>query len=358
MFENFKAWCERCAANARTRFTGWFRRKKLVSRGRGLAGEHGSSSGRLIYAPMISPVRGYQLYFPTGYREDERLPLAVMLHGCKQDAESFAASTRFNVLADRDRYLVLYPEQPRRANPYRCWNWFDPSSHKGNGEVAIIAEMVRKVALEHNADSSRIYLAGLSAGGALASALASCHAEMFAACAIHSGMMFQAASSPAAALPAMRDGSPRSPKQAGEDAYELSGDKVHSMPVLVIHGDADETVHPINAKQIVAQFLAMNKDALARNTLPRTLEKSNGNGYLYETRDYGAEVSPVLRHITVKGMGHAWSGGNMNYPYNDARGPNASEMMLEFFALHRREKPISRHSELSEESAFSALNNR
>jgi poly(hydroxyalkanoate) depolymerase family esterase len=312
----------------------------------------------LVYAPLISPARGYQLYFPTGYRQDERLPLVVMLHGCKQDAESFAASTRFNGLADRDRYLVLYPEQPRRANPYRCWNWFDPSSHKGNGEVAIIAGMVSKVAAEQNVDSSRVYLAGLSAGGALASALASCHAEMFAACAIHSGMMFQAASSPAAALPAMRDGSQRSPNQAGEDAYELSGSKVHSMPVLVIQGDADETVHPINAKQIVAQFLAMNKDALARNTPPRTTEKSDGSGYRYETRDYGAEVSPVLRHITVKGMGHGWSGGNANYPYNDARGPNASEMILEFFALHRREEDIPGHSEQREESAFASVDLR
>jgi poly(3-hydroxybutyrate) depolymerase len=127
MLENFKAWCERCVASAKSHFTGWFRRKKPISRGQWLSGEHRSSSGMLVYAPMISPVRGYQLYFPTGYQQDERLPLVVMLHGCKQDAESFAAGTRFNALADRERYLVLYPEQVRLANPYRCWNWFDPS---------------------------------------------------------------------------------------------------------------------------------------------------------------------------------------------------------------------------------------
>ena len=337
MFENFKAWYGRLVAGAKSRFTGWFRRKKRIARGKWLSGKHRESSGSLVYAPLISPARAYRLYLPVDYHEEERLPLIVMLHGCKQDPESFAAGTRLNVLADRARFLVLYPEQTRFANPYRCWNWFDPSSHKGNGEAAIIAGMVRKVAKEQNIDPSRIYVAGLSAGGALASAVASCYADMFAACAVHSGLMFQAASSPNAAMPAMQNGSERDPDAAGESAYELSGGKVHAMPVMVIHGDADDTVHPINAEQIVAQFLAMNKNAPLSPFATRTSEKSNGNGYRYEIRDYGPTQAPSLRQITVKGMGHAWSGGNASYPYNDPRGPDASEIMLEFFALHRRE---------------------
>ena len=343
MFENFKAWYARLVAGIKIRFAGWLRRKKLIARGPWLFGEHRESSGRLVFAPLISPKRDYRLYFPAGHREGERLPLIVMLHGCKQDSESFAAGTRINLLADRARFLVLYPEQARLANPYYCWNWFDPSNNDGNGEVAIIAGMVREAAKQHNVDPTRIYVAGLSAGGALASALASCNADLFAACAVHSGLMFQAASSPAAALLAMQNGSKRDPEAAGESAYKISGDKVHAMPVFVIHGDADGTVHPVNAEQIIAQFLAMNRHAL-ENTGPldtsttKTTEKTNGSGYRYEIRDYGSEDVTLLRHVIVKGMGHAWSGGNPNYPYNDPRGPDASEMMVDFFARHRREK--------------------
>ena len=343
MFKVFKDWYGRIVARSKIRFASWFRRKKPFLPGTWLSGEHRELSGRLVYAPLSSPKRGYRLYFPDSYRIGERLPLIVLLHGCKQDPETFAAGTRINLLADRMRFLVLYPEQAQLANPYRCWNWFDPSSHDGNGEVAIIAGMAREVAKVHNVDSSRIYVAGLSAGGALASALASCYADLFAACAVHSGLMFQAASSPAAAQPAMQNGSERDPEEAGERAYKISGDKVDAMPVLVIHGDADEIVHPINAGQIIAQFLAMNRHGLGKNgqvsnlTTTKT-EKTNGSGYPYEILDYGAANAPLLRRVNVKGMGHAWSGGNSIYPFNDSRGPNASEMMVEFFALHRREK--------------------
>lgn len=361
MFENFRAWCKKFIADAKTRYTGWFRRIRPVRRGTWLSGAHHESTGRLFYAPLLSPKRDYQLHFPAAPGDSERLPLIVMLHGCRQDPEAFAAGTRINLLADRMRCLVLYPKQTRRANPYRCWNWFDPSSHMGNGEAAIIAGMVREVVKDHNVDPSRIYVAGLSAGGALASALASCYAEMFAACAIHSGLMFQAASSPSAARPAMQNGSERDPEKVGESAFEISGGKVNAMPVLVIHGDADDIVHPINAEQIIAQFLAMNRLAAEKNGRPdtstvRTTETANGHSHRFEIRDYGPEDAPLLRHVIVKGMGHAWSGGNPRYPFNDPRGPDASEMMMEFFAMHRREKSHSCHSERNEESAFSVLN--
>jgi poly(hydroxyalkanoate) depolymerase family esterase len=340
MFENFQTWCRNCISNTTSRIARLLRRKKPLPRGKWLSGQHRSSSGLLVYAPMISPERDYRLYFPVDYRQDERLPLLVMLHGCKQNPESFAAGTRVNLFADRGRFLVVYPEQRRLANPYRCWNWFDPSSNHASGEVAIIVGMVRAIANENNVDRSRIYVAGISAGGALASALASCHAELFAACAVHSGLMFQAASSPTSALSVMQHGSDRDPETAGEAALDLSHKKSMARPVLVIHGDADDTVHPVNGEQIVAQFLSMNKRARVGDGShdgARHKQHSNGSGYDYEIVDHGPERAPLIRYITVKGMGHAWSGGSSRFPYNDPRGPDASAMMMEFFALHRRE---------------------
>ena len=339
MFENFQTWCRRCISSATSRIAGWLRRKKPRPRGKWLSGQHRSSSGLLFFAPMISPARDYRLYFPVDYRQDERLPLIVMLHGCKQDAASFAAGTRFNLFADRGRFLVAYPEHRRLANPYRCWNWFDPSSNQASGEVAIIASMVRAIANEHNVDPSRIYVAGMSAGGALASALASCHPELFAASAVHSGLMFQAANSPAAALSVMRHGSDRDPEKASAAALDLSRKKSIARPVLVIHGDADDTVHPVNGEQIVAQFLNMNKPApTGEDALDsvRKKVKSNGSDYEYQVIDHGPAGAPLVRHVMVNGMGHGWSGGSSRFPYNDPRGPDASAMMLEFFALHRR----------------------
>lgn len=335
MLEKLKARSAKIAAALKSTFLLWFRRKKPIPSGRWSRGEHGESAGRLTFAPLVSTHRAYALYSPAN-DSARRLPLLVMLHGCKQDPEAFAAGTRINQFADKQHFYVLYPEQGRMANPYRCWNWFDPSSHRGHGEAAIIAGMVRNVVKSHAIDPTRIYVAGISAGGALASVLASCYADLFAACAVHSGLMFQAASSPAVALSVMRNGSQRDPEKAGEEAYEFSGGQVDSMPVMVIHGDADDTVHPVNGEQTIAQFLAMNH----LHEPPRKIEKTNDGGYPYELHDYGPEAAPILRYVKVKGMGHAWSGGDSKYPFNDAKGPDASAMMMEFFALHRRAKDL------------------
>ncbi|MEO6022386.1 MAG: PHB depolymerase family esterase [Burkholderiales bacterium] len=346
MFEKLKAWFRRAFVSARTRLVTWFRRKK-PARGRWETGEHREASGLLAFAPFVTPHRAYRLYFPHRYQAAERLPLLVMLHGCKQDPDSFSSGTRINDLADRQRFLVLYPEQRRLANLGRCWNWFDPSSHSGDGEAAIIAGMVRAVAARYHADGSRIYVAGISAGGAMASALASCYADLFAACAVHSGLMFQAAGSPATALPTMRHGSDYDPKQAGKRAFEMSGNKVDAMPMMVIHGDQDTTVNPVNAEQIIVQFSTLNQlcaaakkqhfDATKKNT---TFHATNGQ-YRYEIHDYGDAERPLIRQITIAGLGHAWSGGDQHYEYNDPRGPNASEMMWAFFQQHRRVSAVN-----------------
>ena len=341
MFDKPRMWLRRGVVVIRTRLANWFRRKPPPA-GRWETGEHREPSGQLTFAPFVAPQRSYRLYIPAGHEAAERLPLLVMLHGCKQDAEQFSAGTRVNNLADRQRFLVLYPEQRRLANPGRCWNWFDPSCQHSAGEAAIIAGMVRTVARKYHVDEARIYLAGMSAGGAMVSALASCYAELFAACAVHSGLMFQAAASPAAALPAMHHGADLDPKQAAQRAFEISGHKVSAMPMMVIHGEQDTTVNPINAEQLVTQFSTLNQLCAEANrhsfnaTKKHTTHHAHNDQYRYEVHDYSDGERPLVRHVSVAGMGHAWAGGNPRYPYNDARGPNASEMMWAFFKLHRR----------------------
>ena len=344
MFQTLKAWYARLVAATKRKVATWYRRAKPTERGHWSSGEHRESAGQLTFAPFVSPARDYWLYFPIYYQATECLPLLVMLHGCKQDAKTFAAGTGMNALADRERFLVLYPEQQRLANLYRCWNWFDPSSHNGNGEAAIIAGMVRMLGPKHNVDPERIYVAGISAGGATASVLASCYADLFAAVAVHSGLMFQAASSAAVALTVMHHGSDYDPAHAAQAAFDLSGKKVADMPIMVIHGDRDRTVDPLNADQIVAQFSALNrliadgKNTVFDETQHEENVASNGTRYGYQVKDYGNSLRPYIRQVTVHGLAHAWAGGNARYPYNDPRGPDANELMWSFFKLHRREQ--------------------
>lgn len=342
MFGRLKRWLARLFASLKGGIARLFRRPPPVPGGRWIGGHHHEPRGSLAFAPLVAPHRPYRLYLPAGHDAGERLPMLVMLHGCQQDVESFAAGTRMNALADRERLVVLYPEQRRLANVHRCWNWFDPSTQRGRGEAAIIAGMVRAVAAKYNVDGSRIWVAGLSAGGAMASILASCHAELFAACAVHSGLMFQAAGSPGAAARAMERGSAVDPQKAGRMAYEISAKEVDAMPAMVVHGDRDERVNPVNADQVIAQFAQMNELALSArdrafdDVQDRVKVEMSAGGYRYEIHDRLCDGQPLLRKVMIEGLGHAWSGGDGQYPYNDPRGPDANELMWNFFRLHRR----------------------
>ena len=166
--------------------------------------------------------------------------MVVMLHGCRQDADAFADLTRMNGIADRDNFLVLYPEQRRLANSMRCWNWYSRSAQTGAGEAAILADMIRSLADEYRVDTKRIFIAGLSAGAAMASNLSVCHADLFAACALHSGLAFGAASSSHTALQAMQEGARFDAHEMGRRAFIQARGKTGMMPAMVIHGDQDE----------------------------------------------------------------------------------------------------------------------
>lgn len=301
-------------------------------------GSHSAFGRTFSLVQLTAGRRPYLLYLPKHYNPAIRLPMVVMMHGCKQDAHTFAEATRMNGLADRDQFVVLYPEQRRLANLHRCWNWSSRSSQDGAGEAAILCDMIRSLATEYNVDATRIYIAGLSAGAAMAANLAIGHADLIAACALHSGLMFQAATSTGEALNAMRNGSRRDPQDAGKQAFAIARGKTDAIPALVIHGDQDDIVNPLNADQIVVQFDVLNEllaaNAHAKRLVVRTSTNRSDGGYQYETADYLRAERLLIRKVMISGMGHAWSGGVAEIPFNDPYGPNASEIICDFFAEH------------------------
>lgn len=306
-------------------------------------GSYSSWKGFLFYSPLVWPSRDYRLYVPEGIPGDSPAPLVVMLHGCKQDPESFAAGTRMNRLADRHGFLVLYPRQGRWQNAQHCWNWFDAASQRGWGEAAIIAGMVEHVAKRRPVDRRRTYVAGMSAGGAMTSILASCHTGLFAAAAIHSGVPYKAATSHWTALSALEKGGGNPPAEAGRDAWKCSGSGRLAMPVIVFQGESDDRVRPVNADQIVGAFAQMNdfaddgrdNDSVQAQASTAGMETVPG-GRSYLVREYSGAGRTLIREYRVQGMGHAWSGGDESQPYNDRFGPDASALIWEFFSQHAR----------------------
>lgn len=320
------------------KFSSWFRRAAGEPKGKLFKGSHSAFGRTFALVQLTAGRRPYLLYLPKNYSPGKRLPMVVMLHGCRQDADSFGGVTRMNGIADRDNFVVLYPEQRRLANSLRCWNWFSRSAQTGAGEAAILADMVRSLSNEHHVDIKRIFVAGLSAGAAMANNLAVCHADLFAACALHSGLVFGAATTSHEAIKAMREGAKHGAQESGKRAFIQSRGKTETMPALVIHGERDEVVNPVNAEQVVAQFAVMNELlAEEQETQPgepreKTSTTRSGSTYPYRITDVHRAGRVVIRKIMVSGLGHAWSGGAEHHPFSDPRGPNASELICDFFA--------------------------
>jgi poly(hydroxyalkanoate) depolymerase family esterase len=300
-------------------------------------------SGRFPHALSAGAFRrqrDYFLYIPEMVGRLDRLPLLVMLHGCGQDAHALAQGSGMNELADEHRFLVLYPQQSLHANALRCWNWFEPQTGPG-AEAAAIAALVRDVARRYPIDRSRVYVAGISAGGAMTAILALCYGALFAACAIVAGVMYRAADSALAGARAMRSGALVSPENMADQAASRLSRMVRFVPALVIHGTHDSVVHPHNAEQIIRQFRRF-AEVLGPPSEPLTdavEQHISSEGRDYRQRDYVRSDQLLLRSILIEGLGHAWSGGDERLRFNDSAQPNTSHLIWDFLSKYRRSVP-------------------
>jgi poly(hydroxyalkanoate) depolymerase family esterase len=308
---------------------GWRARDSTVDQTTGVNGRPGEFL-TASYANQAG-ARSYKLYIPTTYT-GQALPLVVMLHGCTQSADDFATGTRMNALAEEWQCLVLYPEQSQAANHSRCWSWFKRGhQRRDQGEPAILAGMTREVIDRYGIDRGKVYVAGLSAGGAMAAVMGTTYPELYAAVGVHSGLACGSAHDLGSAFAAMR-GRPVSRARRNTAATPLAA----ATPIIVFHGDQDKTVHPRNSAQVVSQTVEEQSTSSADASTERGRVPG---GHAYTRTVYRDTTGrAVLEHWLVHEGGHAWFGGSPRGSYVDPKGPDAAREMIRFFYQSAREQ--------------------
>lgn len=285
----------------------------------------------------------YKLWVASAYRKEKAVSLVVLLHGCTQKTEDLAALSGMNDLADKDNFLVVYPEQSAAANPLRCWNWFDPKNQsRDTGEPSLIAAIVQDTRSKYSIESKDVYVAGISAGGAMAVVMVAAYPEAFAGLGVIAGAEYKAATSVQAGLAAMKQGGP-DPNQQGLLAFQAIqkslGESKRRIPVIAFQGMKDPYVSPLNTDQLIAQWAQTNdylddgkdNDSVSIQS-PKETKGSVPNGYSFTKYSfYDGTKQLLMEKWLVEELGHAWPGSLITNQYADPKGPNATAEMWRFF---------------------------
>jgi poly(3-hydroxybutyrate) depolymerase len=313
--------------------------RRVVAPGRFESDAKFAWHGWLAGMPLVWPRREYLVYVPRGWSRWRRAPLLVLCHACRQTPEEIAEATRMTALADRQGWLILLPRQKESANPWYCWNWFDRRTAEGKGEAAIVAAQIETVVRQYRADSRRVLVAGMSAGGALAAVLGVRHADIVHAAIVHSGLACGAAASPMTALGVMKGGPDADVERVAIDARRNASVDALPVPLLAIHGDDDDVVAPRNAMALVRQYLRLNghpavESPIVSDAIPPAADaesrETGPGGRTVTTRDWRIGKRLVARLVTIDRLGHAWSGGDPKFPYNDPQAPDATALIATF----------------------------
>jgi poly(hydroxyalkanoate) depolymerase family esterase len=285
----------------------------------------------------------YYLYLPDKAPSATMLlkgmPLVVMLHGCDQTAPQFAQGTRMNRLAEKKGYAVLYPQQSLSSHAHRCWKWYDKATQEGGGDVRMIVGIIEQVAQRYAIDRSRIYIGGMSAGAGMADIIALTHPELIAAVGLHSAPVYGAGHGVIGALKVMQHGASQRMDDAIGDVLSRRP-AFPPLPAILIQGEADKVVRPVNQTQLTRQSMLLNRmpaqTEVSVDMKPAGRPGSRNPANAHQIRDFQVGRKLLLRVAKIERLEHAWSGGDPSLTYNDKAGPDASKMMLDFFAKHRR----------------------
>ncbi|WP_282270330.1 PHB depolymerase family esterase [Stenotrophomonas sp. PS02298] len=297
-----------------------------------------------VYGNLFG-AREYQVWVPAGYEASKPLPVLLVLHGCVNGPNLMGEASGFNDVADVEGFIVVYPRQNVTSNPTRCWNWQLPINQaRGSGEASILAGIVDAVKAGYAVDPRRVYVTGISAGGAMTSIMLACYSDVFAAGAIHSGGMYKGATTISGSAYALLAGSIYSPESNGKLAWQCSGSpSPRPLPVLVFHGSADATVNPVNGQQAVRQFLQTNDladDGVDNDSVKyvptSTVAGQVPGGRAYTVKNYTYGGKTLVQDYLVHGMGHAWSGSTSGLPFTDPKGPDATVITWLFLKDHLR----------------------
>jgi len=289
----------------------------------------------------------YYLYLPSAFptrsalaaHGAQRWPMIVMLHGCEQTATDFAQGTRMNALAEQSGHVVLYPEQSLSAHPTRCWKWYDKATQSGGGDISLIVGIIEKVLAKYPIDKTRIYICGMSAGAAMAYILALNHPQLIAAVGVHSGPVFGAGYNPIAAYGVMQHGAAARADSAIAEILQ-KWPAFPTMPTMLIQGENDRVVRPVNQTQLAQQTCLLNNMTMANAA--SVVSKAGGRpgsrnpARAYTIRNFLVRRKLLLSVVRIAGLEHAWSGGDGKLAFNSSANPDASRLLMRFFERHQR----------------------